>query len=56
MIQNKKKKNVKELNTYTEELEKRIVQLENIIKALNIDPQKMHDYQNVEVKRLKELK
>ena len=38
-----KKKNVKELNVYTEALEKRLRYLEDIFKAEKIDPKQVED-------------
>ena len=54
-VQNAKKKTVKELNIYTEALEERIVTLENIIKALKIDPKQVQESLNTEGENLKKI-
>ena len=54
-IQNVKKKTVKELNIYKESLEERIVTLENIIKALKIDPKQVQESLNTEGENLKKI-
>ena len=50
-----KKKTVKELNVYSESLEKRIVLLEDIIKALNIDPNQVEESNKAESENLKKI-